>query len=95
MTQADRTTSAGPVPYTLTAERCPGCGWNMPTADGYCLDCAAPDDDYDYGEDYDCTHCGGEGDCMDGADPLGNCPEEPHRCHACDGSGRRRDQRIF
>ena len=49
----------------------------------------------DTGEDWDCTHCGGDGVCMDGTDPLGNCPDEPHRCHACGGSGRRRDQTIF
>lgn len=42
-----------------------------------------------------CTHCGGDGECMDGADPLGNCPEEPHRCHACGGSGLIKDQVIF
>jgi hypothetical protein len=45
--------------------------------------------------EYDCTHCGGEGLCWDGSDPLGNCPDEPHRCHACGGSGNRKDQRIF
>ena len=43
----------------------------------------------------DCTHCGGSGDCDEGSDPLGNCPEDPHRCHACGGSGDRKDQRIF
>lgn len=43
----------------------------------------------------DCTHCSGEGICMDGSDPLGNCPDEPHRCHACGGSGDRKDQTIF
>lgn len=50
-------------------------------------------------EDWDdlfaCTHCGGEGICYDGADPLGNCPGTVHRCHACNGSGNREDQRIF
>lgn len=56
------------------------------------------DDDEEYVE-YDgeegCTHCAGEGLCMDGADPLGDCPDEPHRCHACYGSGDRKDQVIF
>ena len=46
-------------------------------------------------DDWPCTHCGGEGLCMDGSDPLGNCPDEPHRCHACGGSGNRRGQTIF
>lgn len=53
--------------------------------------------DYEWDDDYDleCTHCGGEGFCDDGSDPLGNCPDELHRCHACGGSGNRSDQRIF
>lgn len=42
-----------------------------------------------------CTHCGGEGLCWDGSDPLGDCPDDPHRCHACGGSGRGCDQTIF
>lgn len=42
-----------------------------------------------------CTHCNGEGVCWDGADPLGDCPEEPHRCHACGGTGDRGDQVHF
>jgi DnaJ-class molecular chaperone len=42
-----------------------------------------------------CTHCGGEGICMDGADPLGDCPAQPHTCHACGGSGNREDQVLF
>jgi hypothetical protein len=45
--------------------------------------------------DLECSHCGGEGLCWDGSDPLGNCPDEMHRCHACNGSGKRRDQVIF
>lgn len=49
-----------------------------------------PDED-----DLKCTHCGGEGFCWDGADPLGDCPDDIHNCHACGGSGRRRDQTIF
>lgn len=54
-------------------------------------------DDIDLGDDdfLECTHCGGEGLCWDGSDPLGNCPDEPHRCHACGGSGRRKDQVIW
>jgi hypothetical protein len=52
--------------------------------------------DDDYGsDDLECTHCGGEGLCWDGSDPLGNCPDDPHRCHACGGSGNRKDQTIF
>ena len=54
-----------------------------------------PHDDYDDGHDLECTHCGGEGLCWDGSDPLGDCPDEPHRCHACGGSGDRKDQTIF
>lgn len=50
---------------------------------------------YDDADDLHCTHCGGEGLCWDGADPLGNCPDDPHRCHACNGSGKRRDQTLF
>lgn len=46
-------------------------------------------------EDWECTHCGGEGICMDGADPLGNCPDDPHKCHACNGHGDRDHQVIF
>ena len=42
-----------------------------------------------------CTHCGGDGFCDDGSDPLGNCPDTLHRCHACNGSGDREDQVIF
>jgi hypothetical protein len=51
-------------------------------------------DDYD-DDDLECTHCGGDGLCWDGADPLGNCPDDAHRCHACNGSGKRRDQTLF
>lgn len=39
-----------------------------------------------------CSHCGGEGFCWDGSDPLGDCPDEIHDCHACYGSGRAKDQ---
>jgi hypothetical protein len=41
------------------------------------------------------THCNGEGLCWDGADPLGDCPDEMHACHACYGSGKREDQWLF
>jgi DnaJ-class molecular chaperone len=46
-------------------------------------------------DDLPCTHCGGEGDCTDGSDPLGDCPEDSHPCHACSGTGNRKDQVIF
>lgn len=46
-------------------------------------------------EDEPCSHCGGEGTCYDGSDPLGDCPDEPHDCHACGGSGRAEDQVIW
>lgn len=52
-------------------------------------------EDDDWGEEWACTHCGGDGLCCDGADPLGNCPDDYHRCHACHGSGRRKDQTLF
>jgi hypothetical protein len=42
-----------------------------------------------------CTHCCGDGVCYDGADPLGDCPDDIHPCHACYGSGRRKDQWLF
>jgi DnaJ-class molecular chaperone len=56
-----------------------------------------PLDDFadDGGHELECTHCGGEGTCDDGADPLLTCPDELHPCHACKGSGLRRDQVIF
>lgn len=60
------------------------------------LDGFVGDEDYeDYDLEWDCTHCHGEGTCDDGADPLGNCPDTGHRCHACGGTGNRSDQRIF
>ena len=48
-----------------------------------------------YDPEWACTHCNGEGLCWDGSDPLGDCPDDPHACHACYGSGRRRDQWLF
>ena len=74
---------------------CPGCGWGAATSDGYCLNCAPPDQEFESDDDLACTHCGGEGLCWDGSDPLGNCPDVAHRCHACNGSGKRRDQTLF
>jgi hypothetical protein len=46
----------------------------------------APDD----GDD--CTACAGEGD-GECPDPLGCCGIDI--CHACGGTGRRDDQRVF
>ena len=45
--------------------------------------------------EWDCTHCCGEGTCDDNSDPLGNCGDDLHPCHACGGSGLRKDQRVF
>lgn len=82
----------------MTSEVCPSCGYGVPTSDGYCINCVAPEDDPDWENDdgeLECTHCGGDGTCDEGSDPLGNCPEDVHRCHACGGSGNRKDQTIF
>lgn len=47
-------------------------------------------------DEWECTHCDGEGICYDaGADPLGDCPDTIHDCHACGGSGKRDDQTVF
>lgn len=64
---------------------CPDCGY-----DDYNCRC---DDGFD--DDWDCSHCGGDGTCMDNSDPLWDCDHMPHACHACGGSGKRSDQRIF
>jgi len=45
--------------------------------------------------EWECTYCGGEGTCEEGSDPLLTCPDDPHPCHACGGSGDRKDQTIF
>ena len=45
------------------------------------------------GDGLPCTHCDGEGLCWDGCDPLWY--DAIHKCHACHGSGRRRDQVLF
>lgn len=58
---------------------CRSCGWGLAGADGHCVNCAPPDYDEDDGDDrLECTHCGGDGDCMDGSDPLGNCPDSAY-----------------
>jgi DnaJ-class molecular chaperone len=49
----------------------------------------------DFGHELKCTICGGEGTCDDNADPLWDCDEIPHPCHACGGTGNRRDQRYM
>lgn len=54
-----------------------------------------PDDFEAWEAGRNCTHCGGSGTCDDGSDPLGDCPDELHSCHACRGSGLRKDQCIF
>lgn len=61
----------------------------------YCGDVEEDNCHCDDRDDLDCTHCGGDGICDDGADPLWSCPPEPHFCHACKGTGNRRDQVIF
>lgn len=60
----------------------------------------APGENFDYyvddfGNELECTHCGGEGTCDANANPLWDCDDELHPCHACRGSGNRRDQTIF
>lgn len=59
------------------------------------LDLARDSQQDDDEDDVACSHCGGEGLCWDGSDPLGDCPDDPHSCHACGGSGRGKDQVIF
>ena len=39
---------------------CPGCGWNLATADGYCLDCAAPAGAEEMDGTTSCPECGHE-----------------------------------
>ena len=54
------------------------------------------EDDYDdEGFVLSCTHCNGEGTCDDNANPLWDCDDNLHGCHACGGTGERRDQRVF
>lgn len=60
----------------------------------------APGEDFDlytdeFGNDLECTICGGEGTCDANADPLWDCDDSIHDCHACRGSGMRRDQSYF
>lgn len=47
----------------LAMATCPGCGWNIATSDGYCLDCATPELDEEM-EPRPCPQCG-EIDCME------------------------------
>ena len=70
---------------SVNEEVCPDCGFNPQNCD-----C----DEFDI-DLLDCTHCGGEGDCDANANPLWDCDDQFHPCHACGGSGKRRDQRIF
>lgn len=49
----------------------------------------------EFEDDWDCTHCCGDGTCDANSNPLENCDENAHPCHACGGSGKRSDQRIF
>lgn len=71
----------------LPRDECPDCGYDEPN-------CRC--DDEDFMDDLDCTHCGGDGICDAGDDDIGgSCPSEAHFCHACRGTGRRRDQVIF
>jgi DnaJ-class molecular chaperone len=55
----------------------------------------SPAEDEDWGEEWACTHCGGSGECDANANPLWDCDDQPHPCHACYGSGRRKDQWLF
>jgi DnaJ-class molecular chaperone len=55
-------------------------------------------EDWQYGEwdaESNCTHCGGSGECDANANPMWDCDDQPHRCHACRGSGDRKDQTVF
>lgn len=68
----------------MPENECPDCGYDE-------VNCACGE----FNDDWDCTHCGGDGICMDNSDPLWDCDHMPHSCHACGGTGRRSDQRIF
>lgn len=62
------------------------------------LDSPAVRDDWyvdEFGYELECTHCNGDGTCDVNADPLWDCDDQPHPCHACGGTGKRRDQTIF
>lgn len=63
---------------------CPDCGYDE-------ANCACEE----FEDEWACTHCSGEGICDENNDPLWDCDDRPHRCHACNGSGKRRDQVIF
>lgn len=73
-------------PSAATASVCPDCGWSFASCECY-------DDDPEGGDDFACTFCGGEGTCEAGCDP--GWYDDIHACHACNGTGRRRDQVIF
>jgi DnaJ-class molecular chaperone len=64
---------------------CPDCGWSE-------QECRCYDDPDD---DWDCTICGGDGTCDANADPLWDCDEVDHPCHACGGTGKRSAQRYM
>lgn len=48
----------------------------------------------DFGHELECTVCCGAGDCDANADPLWDCDDNLHPCHACGGSGKRRDRIV-
>jgi hypothetical protein len=83
-----------PISAPWPGYECPGCGY-----DG--MDCrcdeASDQDPYvdDFGRELECTRCGGEGTCDDNANPLWDCDDSLHPCHACHGSGKRRDQEYM
>jgi len=58
-----------------------------------------PDDYDDEGFVLTCTWCSGEGEFwgaeLPGYDPGWHDPERLYPCPACNGSGERRDQRLF
>lgn len=91
-----------PAPLPMS-HGCMNCGRPFPEHEGDELLCPTSASNRPYADvDFDdegfvlaCTHCGGEGTCDANSDPLGNCGEDDHPCHACCGSGDRRDQRIF
>lgn len=69
----------------------------MTAHDDPCVHCGYDEencicDDEDFMDNLDCTHCGGTGECDDNANPLWDCDDLPHACHACGGTGNRSDQ---
>lgn len=69
----------------------------MSTFDDY--DMFEPDEDYDDGQERDCTHCGGEPDMVECDDPIQCCDPRCdgtwHPCSACNGTGLRSQQWSF